>query len=225
MDYAKRVALAMMDPRVMNGIAQAVASIAKQHIAQGFGRGSDGGSSTLEPLKDITTEYWTTRKPKTGILGTRQVTQMRQRKSKDGRITVKPTKVTEYLVRGSSYRSGGQPLRDTGNLLRSLGARVRRIGPNRMEVILTGPQYGIFHELGFTTSGPNYIPLTRKGARQHSTGNDPRKEGLVPGKDYMMAWGGVTVPARPFLVPTAKEWGDVGRTIRLGLAKVLKGKR
>ena len=223
--WNSRVAKALGDPGVLNGIAMAVAKHAKRHIATSQGRGAAGFETALKPLKDLDVEYWTRTKPRQGpILGSREVTEMRQKRTKDGRVVVKPTKVTEYLVKGQSYRAGGQPLRDTGNLMRNIGARATKIGPTKIEVVLTGPIYGIYHERGFSTSGPNYIPMSLKGKRKHSTGNDPAKEGLQFGKDYIMAWGGVTVPARPFLVPTSKEWSDIGRTIRLGLARVLKGR-
>lgn len=223
--WNSRVARALGDPSILNGIAMAVAKHAKRHIATSQGRGASGFATALKPLKELDVEYWTKTKPRSGpILGSRQVTEMRQRKMADGRVVVKPTKVTEYLVKGQSYRSGGQPLRDTGNLMRSVNARARKLGPSKIEVVLTGPIYGIYQERGFTTGGPNYIPMSLKGKRQHATGNDPAKEGLQYGKDYIMAWGGVTVPPRPFLVPTTQEWSDIGRTIRLGLARVLKGR-
>jgi hypothetical protein len=66
--------------------------------------------------------------------------------------------------------------------------------------------------------------LTRKGKRSHATGNNPTKEGLVRGKDFVMAWQGVTVPKRPFMIPTNDEWGEIGKSIRLGLARILKGR-
>lgn len=224
-EWQRRVAKALGDPNVLKGISQAVAAAAKRHIAQSQGRGPGGSATALKPLKSMDTEFWTKTKPRQGpILGTRERTEMRQKRNKDGTVTVKPTKVTEYLVKGQSYRDGGQPLRDTGNLVRSLGARTARIGATKLEITLTGPKYAIFQELGFTTSGPNYIPLTRKGVRSHATGQNPAKEGLVKGKDFLMSWGGVTVPARPFLVPTDQEWAGIGRTIRLGLARALKGR-
>lgn len=223
--WNSRVAKALGDPSILNGIARGVVKCAVRHIATSQGRGAAGFATALQPLKALNVEYWTRTKPRQGpILGSREVTVMRQKRTKDGRVVVKPTKVTEYLVKGQSYRAGGQPLRDTGNLIRNIGARATRIGPTKIEVVLTGPIYGIYHERGFSTPGPNYIPMSKKGKREHATGNDPAKEGLQFGKDYIIAKQGVTVPARPFLVPTSKEWSDIGRTIRLGLARVLKGR-
>jgi phage gpG-like protein len=142
---------------------------------------------------------------------------------KNGKTVAKPTTVTEYLVTGESYRAGGKPLRDTGQMMREMNAK-GQAGGNGVSIILYGPLHAIFHELGFETSGPNYIPLTRKGKRSHATGNNPTKEGLVRGKDFVMAWQGVTVPKRPFMIPTNDEWGEIGKSIRLGLARILKGR-
>ena len=221
----RAIAKALGSPEVLKGIAAAVSRYAKAHIASGQGRGPSGAAVALKPLKDIDAEFWTLRKPKDSgaILGTRERTVQKVTKTKAG-PKIKTVKVTEYRVKGKSYRAGGQPLRDTGNLVRSLGARAQRSGETQLEIVLTGPLYAIFHELGFETEGPNYIPLTRKGVRSHATGANPNAEGLTQGKDFIMAWNGVKVPARPFLVPTTSEWSDIGRTIRLGLQKVLKGR-
>jgi len=215
----RRIAKALTNRKVLDGIAKAVERYAKGHIASGKGRGPNGEAVPLQPLKDLQAEYWTTKKPKEGILATRQTVVMSKVRGK-----IVPRTVTEYLVRGSSYRAGGQPLRDTGELIRSLKVRAEHAGGTQVTVIIQGPLYGIYHELGFETDGPNYIPLTRKGVRSHSTGNNPNAEGLNPGKDFLMAWNGVKVPARPFMVPTNTEWSEIGRSIRLGLARVLKGK-
>lgn len=224
--WQRRVSKALSDDKVKNGIAQAIASYAKRHIAKGVGRGFDGRESALAPLKPMTSEYWTTKKPPAGVeaKAIRTVTRARAKTSRGGRTTVVMEKVTEYLISGESYRKGGQPLRDTGNLQRSITARAAKSAPTKLTVTLAGALYGIFHEKGFSTDGPNFIPLTRKGKRSHATGRNPNTEGLVRGKDFTMAWGGVTVPKRPFLVPTNAEWSQIGRTIRLGLARVLKGR-
>lgn len=224
--WQRRVSKALASPEVQNGIAQAIAAMAKRHIATGTGRGPGGRQAILAPLQAVEGEYWTRRKPRAGVAPkeTRRVKISKTRKGPGGRLKVVTEEVTEYLIAGESYRKGGQPLRDTGNLQRSIGARAAKVGPTKLEVTMSGALYGIFHELGFTTEGPNFIPLTRKGKRGHATGANPEKEGLQRGKDFTMAWGGVTVPKRPFLVPTGKEWEQIGRTIRLGLARVLKGR-
>jgi hypothetical protein len=53
---------------------------------------------------------------------------------------------------------------------------------------------------------------------------NPIKEGLVRGKDFSMAWRGVTVPSRPFILPTRDDLQRMGKDIYLGLKSILKGK-
>lgn len=224
--WRKRISKALANESVRNGIAAAISAYAKQHIAQSQGRGPNGETVALAALKPMSGEFWTTKKPREGEVAsaTRQVLKAVSRKKKDGSVVVKNVMVTEYKMSGQSYRNGGQPLRDTGNLLRSIGAKAEQTGPARLSVTMSGAIYGIYHEKGFSTDGPNFIPLTRKGKRTHATGANPNTENLSQGKDYVMAWGGVDVPARPFLVPTAVEFSDIGKTIKIGLAKILKGK-
>jgi len=224
--WRKRISKALANDAIRNGIAAAIASYAKQHIAKSEGRGPNGETVALAALKPMSGEFWTTKKPREGEVAsaTRQVLKAVSRKKKDGSVVVKNVMVTEYKMSGQSYRNGGQPLRDTGNLLRSIGAKAEQTGPARLSVTMSGAIYGIYHEKGFSTDGPNFIPLTRKGKRTHATGANPNTENLSQGKDYVMAWGGVDVPARPFLVPTAMEFSAIGKTIRIGLAKILKGK-
>lgn len=221
----RRVARALRDKGVRNGIAQAIVAAAKRHIAAGVGRGEGGRESQLAPLKELHADYWTTRKPPKDQIPaeTRTRKVAKTVKGRNGKLTTKIVEVTEYRMRGASYRNGGQPLRDTGNLQRSLTATSATSGTG-ITVTLAGALYGIFQEMGFTTTGPNFIPLTKRGKRTHATGANPRAEGLLPGRDYIMARKGVTVPKRPFLVPTNEEWASIGRTIRLGLARVLKGR-
>jgi phage gpG-like protein len=224
--WRKRVSKALANESVRNGIAAAISAYAKKHIDKSQGRGPNGETVALAALKPISGEFWTTKKPREGqtASATRQVLKAVSRKKKDGSFVVKNVMVTEYKMSGQSYRNGGQPLRDTGNLLRSIGAKAEQTGPARLSVTMSGAIYGIYHEKGFSTDGPNFIPLTRKGKRTHATGANPNTENLSQGKDYVMAWGGVDVPARPFLVPTAVEFSAIGKTIRIGLAKILKGK-
>lgn len=224
-NWSRKVAKAIQSPSVRRGIAEAIASYARRHIDTSTGRGDNGQQVALAPLKSLETQFWTTSKPKDGTwLAVRDTTVIRKRKDSTGGVKAVPVKVKEYLVTGKSYREGGQPLRDTGNLMRSLGARASVSGPSQLTITLRGLKYGIYHETGFETSGPNFIPLTKKGKRTHATGANPSTEGLQRGKDFFMAWGGVTVPKRPFLVPTEQEWVDIMKTIRLGLATVLHGR-
>lgn len=225
MAWRKRVASALRRPEVRQGIATAVASYAQQHIEQGAGRGESGRKTRFKPLKTMTGGFWTMRKPRdqSAILATRKKQVVETRQTKDGPVQRSVTK-TEYYVSGQSYRAGGQPLRDTGRLLRSLTAKAKNSGTTRVTVTLRGEEYGIYHEKGFSTTGPNYIPLTKAGKRKHKTGSNPAEEGLTRGKDFTMAWNGVTVPKRPFLVPTDAEFAEIGRTIKIALAQILKGR-
>lgn len=224
--WQRRVAKALQDPRVRDGIAMSIQRYAKAHIARSEGRGDGGRTSQLAPLQTVTGQYWTKRKPPADVIpsATRERTVTETVKGKDGKPRVRTKKVTEYLLTGKSYRAGGQPLRDTGNLQRSITAKAALVGPTRVQVTLAGALYGIFHEMGFRTGGPNFIPLTRKGKREHATGRNPNAEGLTRGKDFIMAWNGVEVQKRPFLVPTNTEWAEIARSIRLGLARILKGR-
>ena len=209
--WRKRISKALANESVRNGIAAAISAYAKQHIAKSEGRGPNGETVALAALKPMSGEFWTTKKPREGEVAsaTRQVLKAVSRKKKDGSVVVKNVMVTEYKMSGQSYRNGGQPLRDTGNLLRSIGAKAQQTGPARLSVTMSGAIYGIYHE---------------KGKRTHATGANPNTENLSRGKDYVMAWGGVDVPARPFLVPTSVEFSAIGKTIKIGLAKILKGK-
>lgn len=224
-EWAKRVRKALNDPKVMDGIATLVARYAKDHIAKSRGRGPSGASVPLKPLASVKGEFWTRTKPRDAgsIKETRTRTEIQQRKGRDGRAVAKQVQVTEYLVQGESYRANGKPLRDTGETMRQMGAKGSSTGGG-ISITVSGPLHAIFHEMGFETSGPNYIPLTRRGKQKHSTGNNPANEGLVRGKDFTMAWHGVTVPKRPFMVPTNDEWVEIGKSIRMGLARILKGK-
>jgi phage gpG-like protein len=224
--WRKRLSDVLRSDAVRKGIAAAVSAYAKKHIADSQGRGPNGETVALAALKPMSGEFWTTKKPRKGEVATttRQVLKAISRKKKDGSVVVSTVMVTEYKMSGQSYRNGGQPLRDTGNLLRSIGAKAEQTGPARLSIVMSGAIYGIYHEKGFSTDGPNFIPLTRKGKKNHATGRNPYTEELSPGKDFVMAWGGVTVPARPFLVPTSKEFSEIAKTIKIGIALSLKGK-
>lgn len=95
-----------------------------------------------------------------------------------------------------SFRSGGSPLLDTAtHILNALsGARDRT--SNGVNFQLVGPLLAFYHQHGFETSGPNFIPLTIKARRVHVAGVNPDDEDLVEGVDYVIAWAGVTVPQR-----------------------------
>jgi phage gpG-like protein len=134
-----------------------------------------------------------------------------------------------------SYRSGGQPLKDIGELYNGLSAE-KEVGHDSIKLRLVSPHaYAKAHQEGFSTKGPNFIPLTRKAVRNYSifrrlmrarsfvtkeyrrlrkAGRSGRltmhlirrqreldrqleAAGFIEGETYIMAWQGVTVPARP----------------------------
>lgn len=99
------------------------------------------------------------------------------------------------------YRAGGQTLRDTGELEGSFGVPPvkTKSGLNATSTISSSVGYAAFHQVGFQTSGPNYIPITKRGKTLHAPGANPNKEGLVRGVDYIVSFKGVTVPARPMI--------------------------
>jgi phage gpG-like protein len=234
MSWANKVRKALGSASVRNGIAMMFVEAMANHIDQSQGRGSNGGSVPHKPLKPMFGQHWT-RKPVAGesVVQTRdevvvvykKPTKAAKKRARGQHIPVTRIEktITEYLVRSPSYRNGGHPLRNTGKMERSLNAK----GANNstgMQITLRGVKYALFQDQGFTTNKPNYIPISAKGARGHGTGMNPRKEGLRKGKDYMMAWGGVTVPARPFLLPTKREIQDIGKSIAMSLKIILKGK-
>ena len=111
------------------------------------------------------------------------------RTTKTGRKVVTP-----------SYRNNGQPLRNTSVLKESFFSRIRKISGDKIITEIGTPlAYAIGQQLGMKTKGPNFIPLNRKAVRTHAKGMNPKDEGLVLGKDYIMAWKGVNVPARPMI--------------------------
>lgn len=98
--------------------------------------------------------------------------------------------------KGESYRAGGDPLQDTGPLMASLTAKTEPTERGVKLTLMSPLKHAQYQQRGFTTEGPNFIPLTRKAARTHRKGQDPKDEGLEEGVDYIMAWNGVTVPQR-----------------------------
>ncbi len=113
-----------------------------------------------------------------------------------------------------SYRNGGQPLRNTGALKQSFETNVVKNSSMDIDCVVSSPlAYAAYQQYGFTTAGPNFIPLNRKAARSHVKGANPKLEGLVQGKDYIMAWNGVTVPARPIV-----DYADATNQRKLKLA-------
>lgn len=126
--------------------------------------------------------------------------------------------VDDRGVRHLSYRDGGQPLYDTGALARSIHATTT-VTDTGFFVTIRGLSYGSKHETGFKTEGPNYIPLTQRGARRHATGSNPTADGLRRGKDFIMAWRGVTVPKRPWMLPTRGDLREFAMTIKTAIQR------
>jgi hypothetical protein len=212
--WAQTVRKTLKMPPIANGIAQVAVEWMSDHIQNSQGRGAGGKTVAHLPLKNVTSVFKTTTKPRKGVFSTRY-----QTVTVDGKTKVRKL----YLVQQSGYRNGGHPLRDTGDLFRSLHADGITVGET-IRIKMGGNKYGLYQDRGFKTKGPNYIPLTMKGKRGHGTGNNPNKENLSRGKDFMMAWKGVTVPARPFILPTRDDLRTLGVSIYLGLKILLKGK-
>ena len=213
MNWNRIVRRALQRPEVLQGIAQVAASYPKDHIRENIGLSASGGVEAHKPLKNISGEYWSRSLPKGAKASATRTVAVTNAKGKT-------RFVREWLIRGESYRNGGQPLRNTGNMLREMGATATYRG-GKIRVRMLGPKYALFQDKGFTTRGPNYIPLTRKGVRGHGTGQNPEAEGLTRGKDFKMAWKGVTVPARPFILPTSDDVVDMGKSIFRALRRLL----
>jgi hypothetical protein len=215
-EWRRKVREALKNPAVVQGIAQVAAAWMKEHIDENQGRSRSGSVVKHAPLKRVVGRYWAKSKPKKGFLF------KRRRTDANGKTR------TFYRVESVGYRFGGQPLRDTGKLQRSLSATGTASG-NSVSLTMRGLKYGLYQDRGFKTVGPNYIPLTMKGKRQHGTGNNPNSEGLTRGKDYILVGNkkrrtGVTVPARPFIMPTRSDLRMFGKSVYLGLRSVLRGR-
>jgi hypothetical protein len=213
--WSKQVRQALDNPRIVKGIAALAGVWMSEHIEQNFGRGAGGIAVQHAPLKTVKGRSWSSSKPKDGsALAVKRIII-----DKDGKARSR----TMYLIENTSYRQGGQPLIDTGKLIGSLGASGLKSG-NGIQITMQGRKYGLYQDRGFRTKGPNFIPLTKKGKRGHATGRNPNEEGLAKGKDFLMAWRGVTVPSRPFIMPTRDDLRRLGTDIYLGLKSILKGK-
>lgn len=234
-DWPTTVRAALQDSRVLAGISQVAASWMAAHIDASRGRGRGGKIVEYAPLKRVSGRYWTKKAPKNAVvLKTRKRYSTKFKWVKgaladEDMVLVEETKMhVESQVEQVSYRFGGQPLRDTGDLYRSLGATASS-GANSIKLTMQGNGYGRLHDRGFKTNGPvHFIPLTKKGRRGHAVGASPDAEGLIRGKDYVLRGSkknpkGVTVPARPFILPLPDDLRDLGRSIYRGLRAVLKG--
>ena len=112
------------------------------------------------------------------------------------------------------YRSGGKPLQDTGALMASLHSETKVSG-NRISLNLKDGSpggYGVYHQAGFTTKGPNFIPMSPKGRR-----GEPK---LKYGKDFIIAKGGVTVPQRKIFNLPPEDRKELGEAIVNAITKM-----
>ena len=221
--WSRRVAAALRNTRIRQGIAQLAVAWMENHINENRGQPRQGALSASgagpdgvahRPLKPLFGRKWVRARPKGGFTRSRTVTYT----TPGGKVKQR----TEYMIETPGYRNGGQPLRDTGRLANSVNARGDRQS-NGIRLVLRGLKYGLFQDMGFQTAGPNYIPLTKKGAR-YDSGKKARAAGMVPGQDFTGRKKGVTVPTRPFLLPTRNDRRDIGVSIKLGLESILKGK-
>lgn len=218
--WSEQVKRSLKNPRILRGIGALAGAWMEEHIDKNYGRGKGGATVTHAPLKTVRSRWWSNSRPRGGsALAVRRTVV-----DKDGKARTR----TVYLIEQTSYRAGGQPLVDTGKLIGSLGATASSTG-NKIQLTMHGRKYGLYQDRGFSTKGPNYIPLTMKGRRQHATGRNPNEEGLTRGRDYIVTGSrnrprGVTVPARPFILPTRDDLRRLGKDIYLGLRSILKGK-
>ena len=127
-------------------------------------------------------------------------------------------KASALAVSAESYRKGGKPLRDIGFLAESFFTKYAFVFEAKgaaLIVVASAAPYAAWQHSGFKTKGPNFIPLTRKAQRHHVLHQNPTTEGLEQGVDYIMAWKGVDVPARPIIdyadPVNKKQIGDVIR--------------
>lgn len=120
---------------------------------------------------------------------------------------------------GMGYRAGGEPLSDTGSLKGSLFGVVEVDGLTIKIGLRSNVEYALHHQVGFSTDGPNFIPLTQRARRDHRTGVDPETEGLVEGEDYVIAWAGVTVPQRKIFNMPPENARDIAEAVRVAIAR------
>lgn len=220
--WSRRVAAALRSTRIRQGIAQLAVAWMEGHIADGRGQprrgavGATGGGPDgmpYKPLKPLFGRKWVRSMPKAGFTRSRTVTYT----TPGGKTRQR----TEYMIETPGYRNGGQPLRDSGLLADTVNARGDRQSSG-IRIVLRGQKYGLFQDMGFRTPGPNYIPLTKRATR-YDKGKIARAAGMIPGQDFTGRKKGVTVPGRPFLLPTRNDKRDIGVSIRLGLESILKG--
>lgn len=112
------------------------------------------------------------------------------------------------------YRAGGKPLWDRGFLINGLSGKRAPKGVDGVTYTVTTTHpgndlVGVYQQAGFSTKGPNFIPLTLKASRIHLTGNDPFTEGLIPGIDFIVITKGVTIPPRPISRTAPEDLAEI----------------
>lgn len=109
-------------------------------------------------------------------------------------------KARAKAIPATSYRKGGKILQDNGWLKASFFPSLIDVeGDKATSRIFSSMFYALWHQKGFKTKGPNFIPLTLKARRMHKLGANPKDEGLEEGVDYVMKWRGVKVPQRKMI--------------------------
>lgn len=177
-------------------------------------------------------------------MGELLVAQAKRRISTGGDSTHRYSELWDHPA---SYRKGGQPLRDTGLLMNGLTSETTPTRDGVSIKLISAQFYAVYHQQPgnskgyFKTSGPNFIPLTRKAKRLYdkmqtmldrgqgiefdSDGNASVEANgatveLVRGKDFIMAWQGVKVPQRKiFNLPPEDVSEIAGEVRRIALGK------
>ena len=112
-----------------------------------------------------------------------------------------------WFTRASPFNN--QPLlKRTKALYKSITARVRNSGSG-WELVISGEDYGIYQDRGFSTPGPNFVPLTPLGAKRKG----------IRGRDFFIAKNGVTVPSRAFLEPTQESLVAISKLVTQEVAE------
>jgi phage gpG-like protein len=169
-------------------------------------------------------------------VGVRLVAQAKRRIRNGGDSTVKYPELWADNVPGS-YRAGGRPLRDDGRLYSSLANEYQPVRAGARWALTSPLRHAVYQHRGFQTRGPNFIPLTKKAKRNWTHNRRIRrvgkaagwpeikikeelaKHGLIEGETFIMAWGGVEVPARPIFNLPPEDRAEIRATVRRALRR------
>ncbi len=100
-----------------------------------------------------------------------------------------------------SFRKGGEPLSDTGSLFNALTGKIELDG-NKIKITLVVPasfKYALYHQSGFSTKGPNFIPLTVR-AKENATRFKPLVTAFAAARRQVNAMRGT-----PGFIPALKK--------------------